>query len=279
MDKLFFKELIEKYLTWIADWAVAFVPKFIASLLVLFVGFWIVKRLEKVVDRLLKRANIDKEVADFMSSISDVILKLVVLGCAAAVLGFKVSAILGLLAAAGFAVGLALQGFLGNFASGLMIIFFKPYKIGDWITVNGGVFGKVKNIKIYGTTLVTPGHKIIIVPNGKITADSITNYSENGHVRLEIVFLMAYEDNYALIEHAIKEALEKCTYALSSPAPEFGIESFDTHNIKVIVRPYIHPDEYWEGYFQAHRELKAAMERNGVKMAYALGLEIGEIGG
>ena len=114
------------------------------------------------------------------------------------------------LAAAGFAIGLALQGFLGNFASGLTIIFFKPYKVGDWVQISD-MFGKVKAIQIFNTTLITPGDKTLIIPNGQVTDNIITNMSTEGKIRIELTVTMPYEESFPKVQEVIKNALTACT--------------------------------------------------------------------
>ena len=213
----------EKYIELITDWAVVFVPKLIISLLVIYFGLKIARKLSKVFSVVLKKANIDIEIEEFLISLIDIFLKIIVVVIAASIVGIKFSALFGILAAAGFAVGLALQGFMGNFASGLTIIFFKPYKVGDWVQISG-IFGKVKNIEIFSTNLITPGDKTLIIPNGKVTDDIITNYSTRGKIRVELQVTMPYEESFPKVKEIILGALKKTDVVLHDPAPLVGIE-------------------------------------------------------
>jgi len=196
---------------------------------------------------------------------------------AAGIIGVQLSSLLGLLAAVGFAVGLALQGFLGNFASGLTIIFLKPYKVGDWVQVADS-FGRVKSIEIFNTTMVTPGDKTLIIPNGKITDDIITNFSTRGKIRLELQVTMPYEESFPRVEEIIRTSLKDIDGILDDPVPMIGIESYDSHNIVVAVRPYIVPDEFWNARFSVYAAIKEAFNDNDVKVAYSEGVELGPIG-
>ncbi|MDF1698728.1 MAG: mechanosensitive ion channel family protein [Saprospiraceae bacterium] len=266
-----------KYYQELTDWAIIFVPKLILAVLILYFGMKIVKKLSKVFSTILKRAKIDIEVEEFLVSLIDIILKIIVFLISASIVGFEFSTLFGILAAAGFAVGLALQGFMGNFASGLTIIFFKPYKVGDWVQISG-TFGRVKSIEIFSTNLVTPGDKTLIIPNGKVTDDIITNYSTRGKIRVELQVTMPYEESFPRVKEVIMNALVQSELILQEPKPVVGIESYDSHNIVVAIRPYILPDNYWEATFEVYALVKQAFKDNHIKVAYSEGVELGPIG-
>lgn len=268
---------IQDQLNVILDGIVGFVPRLILAIIVLYIGFFIVRRLERYFTGLIERSDIDPETSGFLNSIIDIILKVIILLVAVSILGIKLSVLVGLLAAAGFAVGMALQGFLGNFAAGMTIVFFKPYRVGDWVEIND-TFGKVDKIQIFNTLLTTPGDKTLVIPNGQVTDNIITNFSTQGNIRLEVSVLMGYEESYPKVERVIKDALKELPYILSEPAPMVGIESYDTHNIVVTVRPYIHPDDYWDATFAVNQAIKKAFYENNIKMAYSEGVELGPIG-
>ena len=268
---------IEKYMGQMTDWAVVFVPKLIIAILVIYVGMKIVKRLSKFFSAVLRRSKIEIEIEEFLMSLIDILLKIIVVVIAAGIVGIKFTALFGILAAAGFAVGLALQGFLGNFASGLTIIFFKPYKVGDWVQISD-TFGKVKSIEIFSTNLTTPGDKTLIIPNGQVTDNIITNYSTRGQIRLELSVTMPYEESFPRVKQIILDALVKSEYILSEPEPIVGIESYDSHNLIIAVRPYILPDNFWEATYEIYALIKEAFNDNGIKVAYSEGVELGPIG-
>ena len=268
---------IEKYLTMLTDWAVVFIPKVLIAAIILYVGFKVVKKIDILIDKSLEKANIGPEVSGFLSSIIGMILKIIVVMMAASIIGFEVTSILGVLAAAGFAVGLALQGFLGNFASGLTIIFFKPYKVGDWVKISD-MLGKVKSIQIFNTTLITPGDKTLIIPNGQVTGNIITNMSTEGQIRIELSVTMPYEESFPKVEEVIREALTTCKNVMQEPMALIGIESYDSHNIIVGIRPYINPDYYWDATFEVYSAIKKSFHDHGIKAAYSEGVELGPIG-
>lgn len=267
----------QKYAESFIDWVVTFTPKLLLAVVVLVIGFFIVKKLIKVIEHSIERSKIDPEVSSFLSSIFNIVLKLAVVLVAVSIIGVELTALLGLLAAAAFAVGMALQGFLGNFAAGLTIVFFKPYKVGDWVQISES-FGQVKSIQIFNTILQTPGDKTLVIPNGKVTDDIVTNFSTVGHIRLELEILMSYEESFPKVAQTIRKALDQVDIILHDPKPQIGIESYDTHNIVVTVRPYIHPDDYWDATFETYQAIKRELSENNIKMAYSEGVELGPIG-
>jgi len=268
---------LNQYLSQLMDWAVIFVPKLLLAALVLFIGFWIARRLGTFMKAAISKANVSSEVTTFLGSIIDIVLKLAVILVAASIVGFEVSSLLGLIAAVGFAVGMALQGFLGNFASGITIVFLKPYKVGDWVEI-GEKFGRVEAIEIFNTTIITPNEKTLIIPNGKVTDDVITNFSTRGKMRLELHVTMPYEEDYSKVEGIIRDALKKVPGILDEPEPLIGIESYDSHNIILAARPYINPDDYWQVTYKAYAAIKKAYSMYGIKVAYSEGVELGPIG-
>jgi small conductance mechanosensitive channel len=259
------------------DFAITFVPKLAGAVIILIAGFWLAKKLAALFALSLEKAKFSKEVAPFFVSFVGAAMKVVVLLAAASIIGIETTSIVGILAAASFAVGLALQGSLGNFAAGILVMVFKPYKIGDTVEV-AGKFGKVEDIHIFNTILVTPGLKTQIVPNGKVIDGTITNFSTKGAIRIELNVTMPYMESFPRVKEVVLTALDAVPIVLKSPAPEVGIERFDSHNILVAVRPYVHPDDYWNGIFEVHRAVKTAFHENNINIAYSDGMELGAIG-
>lgn len=272
------EEQISLYLNKLIDFSVTFAPKLAGAMLVVVIGFWLVKKLAVLTRHSLEKANFSREVTPFLVSFVNIGLKVIVLLAAAGIIGIETTSIVGILAAAGFAVGLALQGSLGNFAAGILVLVLRPYKVGDMVEINGK-FGQVEEIHIFNTILSTPGLKTLIIPNGKVIENTITNFSEKGAVRLELNVRMPYEENFPKVREIILSTLAEIPLVLKNPVPEVGIESFDSHNIILSVRPFVLPKDYWQGIFYVNGAIKAAFNRNGIKMAYSEGVELGPIGG
>ncbi len=271
-------EKIQEYLEMASDGIVAYAPKVLISLLILLIGIRIINKVVSITVSRMTERGIGADLTPFLGSIVSIGLKLMLVFAVASILGFDIAAFVGVLAAAGFAVGLALQGSLSNFAAGILIVIFRPYKIGDWVQIPDNYFGQVQEIQIFNTILVTPGQKTLIVPNGEVISGVVTNFSEKGHIRLELTLLLGYEESFPKIKAVIEDALKGVDGILQEPAPEVGIESFDTHNVVVAVRPFVAPGAYWEGTFEAHAKIKTALSAAGIKMAYSEGVDLGPIG-
>ena len=261
----------------ITELTIEFAPKFFTALAIIIIGFWLIKKIKPFVVPLLTKAGIPADVASFLYSFLDIIIKIVILLSAAGVVGIDTASVLALLATAGIAIGLALQGSLGNFAAGIVLMVFRPYRVGDWVEVQEK-FGKVEDIQIFNTILGTPGSKTLIIPNGQVIDGIITNFSEKGLIRIEMEVTMPYEEDYPRVEAILMDVLKNAPKVLDDPAPEVGILSYDSHNIILGVRPYSLPDDYWDVRFDVYRRIKQAFHDHNIAVAYSEGVEIGKIG-
>ena len=231
----------------------------------------------ELVKKALERTGFSETLRPFLSSTVGVILKGTVLFVIATVLGADLTGLFAILAAAAFAIGMALQGSLGNFASGILILTLKPYKVGDWIQVKEK-FGRVAEIGIFSTDVLTPGNKILIIPNSMVTDSIVTNYTEKGMIRIELEITMPYEESFPKVQKILFEALEEVPNILEEPFPEIGILSFDSHNVQLTVRPYVRPDDFWDVTFNTNVAIKKAFSKYDIKVAYSEGVEFGKIG-
>lgn len=267
----------ENYLKTLLDIVIIYTPKLIGAIAILLIGFWAAKKIENLAIKKLKNSNFSPEITSFLGSMIGVSIKVIVLLLAAGIAGFDTSALVGMLAAAGFAVGLALQGGLGNFASGILILIFKPYKVGDWIDIEGK-FGKVEEIQIFNTLLVTPGLKTLIIPNGKVTENVVTNFSKKGYIRLEILINMGYDDSFPYIKKIIEDVISQTPLILKQPQAMIGIENFDSFFVQIGVKPYVNPDDFWEVTYDLRSRIKAAFNEHKIKVTYPEVVSQGTIG-
>jgi small conductance mechanosensitive channel len=268
-----FNVYIEKAGTMVIDFA----PKLALALVVLWIGFKIVNKLASLLGKALAKAGISENIRPFLTSILGISLKVLIIFSVAGIIGIETASFVAVLAAAGFAVGLALQGSLSNFAAGIIILIFKPYKVDDWIEVQDK-FGKVEEIQIFNTTIVTPGRKTLIIPNGQVVESIVTNYSKKGHIRMELQITMPYEESFPKVKQIIFDTLKTIPKVLQDPEPEVGIETYESHSLVVAVRPYVRPDDFWEVTFEAYEKIKAAFYQHKIKVAYSEGVELGVIG-
>ncbi len=259
------------------DLVLGYLAKIIIAVLVVWIGLKIVKKLHQTTEKIMIKSGISDNIRPFLLNIIDISLKAVVFFIALSVMGADLSGLVALVAAIGFAVGMSLQGSLGNFASGLLILTLKPYKVGHWIQL-GDKFGRVEEIAIFNTKVVTPGKKVLIVPNSKITDDIVTNYSEKGVIRLEIDVHIPYESDWKTVKKILEETIYQVPGVLKDPKVEIGIADFDSHSLLVMVRPYVKPDDFWEVTFTAHEKIKEALYRNNIAVPYSEGIEYGKFG-
>lgn len=252
-------------------------PNFIKAIVVLIVGLWVISSLVRLLRQMMTKNNVDADLIPFLTSLASVLLKVLLIFSVAEMVGVKTTSFVAMLAAAGFAVGMALQGSLGNFASGVLILLFKPYKTGDLIEIDGQK-GWVTGIEIFNTTLRTATNQNVIVPNSKITGDTVINHSSNGHIRVDLFFAMPYEEDFDLVQDAVLADVSSIDGVLSTPPPSIGIESFDSHNISVGVFLFSKPEDYYKVYYAANQQIKASLGKNNFKMAYSEGIELGNIG-
>ncbi len=266
-----------KYTQKIIDWVIATAPGILMAIAVLVIGLWAIRRFIRFVELAMTKAKLSDDIRPFLISMISILLKVVLIFVVLGIVGIETGAFIGVLAAAGFAVGMALQGSLGNFAAGILVLIFKPYRVGDWVNIHDK-FGQVKSIQIFHTVILSPGRKTLVVPNGAVIDDIITNFSTEGFIRMELKVTMPYSEDFPKVKHIIMEAIKDIPNVLKDPSPEIGIESFDSHSIIVGVRPYVKPDYFWDVHFEAYRKIKAAFHEANIKVAYSEGVEMGSIG-
>lgn len=268
----------EKYTNLALEWLIKALPGLLMAVALLLIGLWVIKKLGKVLTITLHKSGFTPEILSFLVSISTIALKVLLLISVAGMVGVNTAAFVGVLAAGGLAIGLALQGSLGNFAAGIIIVTFKPYKVGDWIEVKDK-FGKVQDIQIFNTVVVTPGNKSLIIPNGEVINGIITNFSKRGSIRIELKVLLSYHEDFPRIKSLMLEVLDNMDRVLKTPPPEIGIETFGDSNLIISVRPYVLPDDYWSVYHEIMAELKSLYYKHGISISFQDGMVTQKMGG
>ncbi len=244
----------------------AWSPKIVGGILLLIIGFWIVNVISGIVRKSLRKSGIDEDLIPFLSSLVSVLLKILVVLSAAGVVGIEITAFAALLAGAGLAIGAAMSGTLSHFAAGVMVMIFKPYKVGDLVDIQGTV-GHVEEIQVFNTVIKSLDNKKVIMPNGIATSGIMTNLSANGKLRVDLNVAMPYEEDFDKVQKIIKGALDKVTERMPDE-PTIEIEKFDENNILLAVRPYATDDTYWDVYFNSYKEIKKAFGEAGIDVAY-----------
>lgn len=244
----------------------AWAPKLVAAILVLIIGFWIVRMIAKMIGKSLERSGIDRDLVPFLKSLVSVLLKVMVVITAAGVVGVEITAFAALIAGAGLAIGAAMSGTLSHFAAGVMVLIFKPYKVGDLVDIQGTV-GHVDEIQVFNTVITTLDNKKVIMPNGIATSGVMTNLTANGKLRVDLNVAMPYEEDFGKVQGIIKGALDKVSERLPDE-PTIEIEKFDENNVLLAVRPYATDATYWDVYFNSYKEIKKAFGEAGIEVAY-----------
>ena len=236
---------LNRYLQMAMDWAVIFVPKVLLALLILWVGFKIIGKLNSLTTQTLSKRKIDATIRPFFASMVDVMMRLALFLVVASIFGFEISSIVALIGALAFAVGLALQGSLGHFASGILLLILKPYKVGDEIKVIDAE-GFVEEIQVFNTIIKTRDNRKITVPNGLITSGNIINYSSEGIRRVDMVFIVDEPNAVSKVKEAMHKAAEGCAEILASPTIEIFLEHFNCDELQFVVRPWCKSEDYWK---------------------------------
>ncbi len=275
MEKLTaFKDLL---LSVIPELAKTYGPKILLAIAIAYIGFKIISKIEKVLEKMLRKSGFPEDISPFIVSLLAVVMKVFLLLSAAGVLGFEATSLVAVLAAAGFAIGMALQGSLANFAAGVMILVFKPYKVKDVVEIQGQM-GRVREIQIFNTIVTNFDNRTAIIPNSIAISDVMNNLSDKKNLRVDLEVFMPYEEDFDKVEKVILEALRSTPNVLSEPAPFVGIQRWDSHSLALAVYPYCNTDDYWNVYYGAYKNITKAMASHGIKVAYSEGVELGKIG-
>ncbi len=255
---------------------VAYTPRILLALVIFLIGMALIKRLLVFLDKTIDKSKLSDNIKPFLKSFLSILFKGVLIIVLLAVVGVKTAGLMTLIAALGFGIAIALQGSLGNLAAGILIMIFRPYKLGDLIKI-GDARGYVKEIQLLNTVITALDNRDIIIPNGTAISENLTNSSNNETVRLEFQVYMPYDESFPRVKNIIHDALMASEYILESPSPLIGIEEFDTHSIILTVRPYSKFEHEELAYFDATQRVKEAMGASGIKVAYSEGVEMGNI--
>lgn len=239
----------------------------IFAIAIVVIGRMATKWLVKLLRKLMVRSDLDPILVNFAGSIANAVLLLLVFIAALDQLGVDTTSLIALLGAAGLAIGLALQGSLQNFAAGVMMTVFRPFKIGDFIDA-GGVTGIVEHMAIFSTTLKTGDNREIIIPNGQIYAGAITNFSARDTRRIDMVFGIGYDDDMLTAKQIMEEILQKHELILADPEPVVAVAELADSSVNFNVRPWVKSDDYWDVRSDLIETIKLAFDKNGISIPY-----------
>lgn len=249
------------------DLVLSYGLKLLAAIVIFYIGRWVAFGVSRLVGKALLLRKVDKAVVSFLSSI---VYAAVLIACtlvSLSQLGIQTASFLAILGAAGLAVALALQGSLSNFASGVLIIIFRPFKSGDMVEV-AGISGVVQRIDIFQTIFKTGDNKKIIVPNSQITGGAITNYSAEALRRVDLVIGISYDSDLRKAKAVLQQILAQDSRILKDPAPVVAVSELADSSVQLIVRPWVEVDQYWPVYWDVLEQIKLAFDAEGIEIPF-----------
>lgn len=249
------------------DWGIAAGGRILSAILIFIIGRFIVGLLNKLVAKLLERRNVDVSIKSFVRSLVNISLTILLIIVIVGQLGIETTSFAALLASAGVAIGMALSGNLQNFAGGLMVLLFKPYKVGDWIE-NQSVAGTVKEIQIFHTILTTADNKVIYIPNGALSNNIVTNYSDQVNRRVEWVIGVDYGEDYNKVEQVIRGILAHEKRLLDTPEPFIALHALAASSVNIVVRVWVKTEDYWGVYFDVNKQIYETFNAQGINFPF-----------
>ena len=250
-------------LTMLTPWAI----RIGIALAIFIVGRWIARWLTNIVRKVMTKSNMDEMLINFLGNIIYMVLLLAVVMAALDNLGIQTTSLLAVFGAAGLAVGLALKDSLSNFSSGVMIILFRPFKVGDFIEA-GGATGVVEEVRIFATIMKTGDNREIIVPNSQIYSGTITNYSAKATRRIDLVFGIGYDDDIAKAKQIMDDIMKQDDRILADPAPAVAVGELADSSVNFNVRPWVNSGDYWPVRADLLEKIKLAFDANGISIPY-----------
>jgi len=260
-------EKFEHYMTLIGEMGLTFGSKLLVALIVFMVGSWIIARIMKLFDIAMTAKKVEITLHQFLMSIVGIMLKAILIIIVASMIGVETASLIAVLGAAGLAVGLALQGSLANFAGGILILFFKPFKAGDVIEAQGYV-GKVQEIQIFNTIVLTLDNQRVIIPNGLLSNGCVKNLFIENTRRVDMTFGISYDDDILKAKAILQVVMDKDDRVLKDPAVDIFVSAHADSSVNFVVRPWVNSEDYWQVYFGTMEAVKIAFDQEGITIPY-----------
>lgn len=260
-------EQMDAYTTKAIEMIMEYGPNLILALLTLFIGLWVIKSVTRLTEKVLKKRNVDESLVPFLRSMINIIFKAILVISVIEMVGVETTSFVAILGAAGLAVGMALSGTLQNFAGGVMILIFKPYKVGDFIETQGHM-GIVKEIQIFNTILNTVDNKTIIVPNAPISSSSMTNFSTESTRRVDMTFGIGYNDDIDKAKDVLKTLVEADGRVLKDPQYFIAVAELADSSVNFVVRVWVNSSDYWGVFHDMQENVKKAFDKENISIPY-----------
>ncbi len=260
-------EKLDEYKELLINLAAAYGGKLALALLTLVIGLWIIRHLTRGFEKAMQVAKVDKTLAIFLEKLASVVLKVLLLISVASMIGIETTSFIAVFGAAGLAIGLALQGSLANFAGGVLILLFKPYRVGDWIEAQGYA-GTVQEIQIFNTILHTGDKKTIIIPNGNLSNGNIVNYSLSPVRRVDMVFGISYGDDLRQAKAVLKRLVSEDARILRDPETQVVLSALAESSVNFTVRAWVNSADYWPVLFEMQEKVKLTFDQEGISIPF-----------
>ena len=260
-------EDVNKYVDMAIQYGAEYGVRIIGAIAIFVIGKWIAKKLSGLIKKVMERGEIDPTLSAFIASIIDIILMVVVVLAAIKNLGIDTTSFIAILGAAGLAIGLALQGTFGNIGSGVILILFRPFEVGNFVSV-GGESGTVEAITLFNTTLLTPDNKVILIPNSTVASGNITNFSKKEERRVDFVFGIGYDDDLKLAKATLQEIVDADARILKDPASFIGVGELGDSSVNFTVRVWVKSSDYWGVHFDTIETVKLTFDEKGISIPY-----------
>jgi small conductance mechanosensitive channel len=249
------------------EMALQYTPKIFGALFVLFIGLKVSNKAKKIARLAMEKANIDKSLIPFISGIVSTMIKVMIVIAAAGMIGIEMTSFIAILGAAGLAIGMSLSSTLQNFAGSIMILVFKPFKVGDLIQVQG-YLGSVKAIDIFNTVMTTPDNQTIIIPNGKVAADSMVNLTKQRTRRIDLQIGIGYNDDIDKARSVLEAIMSADELILKNPAPKVVVGELGDNAVVLYVQPYVHPRDFLKVKFHLLETIKKTFDKENISFPY-----------
>ena len=251
----------------IYDIVITFGPKLVGAIIVLIIGMWVIKMFQKALKKGFEKRSMEPSLKGFLNSMFGILLKVMLWITVIGMMGVEMTSFIAILGAAGLAVGMALSGTLQNFAGGVMLLLFKPFKVGDIIEAQGYT-GKVSEIQIFNTILKTPDNKTIIIPNGGLSTNSMVNYSTEPQRRVDFVFGISYGDNVDKAKEVLTKLIDADSRILKDPAPFIAVTELADSSVNLVVRVWSESADYWGVYFDLTESVYKTFDAEGLSIPF-----------
>lgn len=258
---------IEKLIDKLIDLSITAGKHILMAVVIFVVGRFIVTLLNRLLARMLERRKVDPTIQTFLKSLVNILLMLLLVVSVIGALGVNTTSFAALLASAGVAIGMALSGQLQNLAGGLIVLLFRPYKVGDWIEAQG-VQGKVTAIQIFHTILTMVDNKVVYVPNGVMSSGVVVNYNRNDTRRVEWVVGIDYGEDTVRAEAVVREVIAADKRILAAPAPYVAVQALDASSVNLVARVWVKTEDYWDVNYDTNRRIYDAFNRAGINFPF-----------